>query len=199
MNITFHEQTHAYTVDGVSVPSVTQVLEPQNDWSHVDAVALECARCLGRDVHQAINLLACNVLDWESLDPAIATYVRGAERFLKESGGVVLASELRVASKVLGVAGTLDLVMHWGGWEYFIDWKVSAAVPSTVGAQLAGYQRLYSETFRGGRRLTRARRLCVRLKPNGYTSTRMNDQNGDDALFIACFTTFKHRERRHYA
>lgn len=197
--IHFDEPTHSYRIDGVAVPSVTELLAPMNDWSHVDAWALEAARCLGRDVHAAVNLMARGALNWKTLDPGIAPYVRGARRFLRESGGTVIAAEQRVASKLLRVAGTLDLAMIWDDWLYFIDWKVSLTVPSTVGAQLAGYQRLYEDTYRAGRKLVRARRLCVRLKPDDYSATRMNDLNGDTNLFIACLTTFQHRQRRSYA
>lgn len=199
MNICFDSDRHAYTIDGVGVPSVTDVLSSQNDWSMIPAWQLEAARCLGRDVHAAVNLLAREELDWDSLDPAVTPYVRGAERFLRESGGVVLGSELIVGSKELGVAGTLDLLMLWDRTEYLIDWKVSASVPSTVGAQLAAYQRLYAATFRKGRRLLNSRRLCVRLKPNDYSCQRMDENNGDWSLFQSCLNAYKHRQRRSYA
>lgn len=199
MIIDFDAPTHTYAIDGARVPSVTEVLAPQNDWSMVDAWALEAARCLGRDVHAAVNLMAREQLDWQSLDPALEPYVRGAERFLLESGATVLGSELIVGSKALGVAGTLDLLVQWNGWECLIDWKVSQAVPSTVGAQLAAYQHLYAATFRGGKRLVRARRVCVRLKRGDYSAHRMDEMNGDWNLFRACLTTYQHRQRRKYA
>lgn len=199
MKIDFHAATHTYALDGVRVPSVTEVLAPQNDWSHVEPWVLEAAGAIGRDVHAAVNLMVRGALDWDSLDPVIAQYVRGAQRFLQASGAVVLASEQPVASKALGVAGTLDLLVMWNGWHYFIDWKVSATVPSTVGAQLAAYQQLYCETFLGGRKLVRSRRMCVRLKHNAYSVQRMHEDNGDWSLFVSCLNTFKHRQRRSYA
>lgn len=198
MNIEFDAPKHAYAIDGVRVPSVTQVLEPQNDWSMVEAWQLEAARALGQDVHTAVNLLAREVLDWESLDIALAPYVRGAKLFLEEFGGVVLAAEQMVASKRLGVAGTLDALLSKKRWIYFVDWKISAAVPSTVGAQLAAYMELYADMFCSGRKPLRAHRLCVRLRPNGYSCERMDAFNGDWALFQSCLNTFKHRERRSY-
>jgi hypothetical protein len=198
VHIAFDAPTHTYTIDGARVPTVTQVLAPQNDWSHVEPWVLEAAGAIGRDVHTAVNLMVRDALDWDSLDETIAKYVRGARRFLEESGGVVLASEQAVGSTKYGVAGTLDLFMIWGGWHSFIDWKVSATVPSTVGAQLAAYQQLYADTFRKGRKLVRSRRLCVRLKPDDYSVQRMDEFNGDWALFQSCLNTFKHRERRSY-
>src|SRR5262245_30523239 len=47
VQIDFDAAHHAYSIDGKPVPSVTQVLAPQNDWSHVDAWALEAAAALG--------------------------------------------------------------------------------------------------------------------------------------------------------
>lgn len=199
VQIDFDAAHHAYSIDGKPVPSVTQVLAPQNDWSHVDAWALEAAAALGRDVHAACNLLVRDALDWDSLDPAVAPYVRGAQQFLRKFGGVVLAAEQVVGNKLLGVAGTLDLLIMKNEWQYLIDWKVSATVPSTVGAQLAAYQQLYADTYRGGRRMVRALRRCVRLKPDGYSLHAMDERNGDYSLFISCLNAWKHRERRSYA
>jgi hypothetical protein len=196
--IAFDETTHTYRVDGVRFPSVTEVLAPQTDWSHVPAWQLEAARCLGRDVHAAVNLLARGQLDESSLDPAVAPYVNGAAMFLRTSGATVLAAEQRVACKRMRVAGTLDLLIYWGDFYYFVDWKVSDAVPKTVGAQLAAYEYLYSETFPLAIKHSRTKRLCVRLKHNDYSSHRCNEYNSDLNLFRACTATWWHREERKY-
>jgi hypothetical protein len=199
MQIEFDADRHAYKIDGVAVPGVTAVLDSQNRWDHIPAWILESARAVGRDVHEAVNLLAREELVWQTLEPAIAPYVRGAQRFLQTFGGVVIASEQRIASKWLGVAGTLDILIYKEGWEYLVDWKVSETVPSTVGAQLAAYQQLYADTFRGGKRMVRAKRLCVRLRKDSYALEPMNELNGDWNLFISCLNAYKHRERRSYA
>lgn len=197
MNIAFDEARHAYELDGQPVPSVTQVLDHRNDWSHVEAWRLEAARALGQDVHSAVNLMVRGVLDWDTVDPAVLPYVRGAALFLHQSGATVMGSELRVASKALGVAGTLDLLLHWDGWEYFADWKISAAVPTTVGLQLAAYERLYAETFRRGRKAFRSRRICIRLHPGGYKVDRQTDTS-DISQFVESLILFKQREIHAY-
>lgn len=200
MNITFDPAGHRYTIDGVRVPSVTEVLASQNDWSMVPAWQLEAACAVGRDVHAAVNLMVRGALDWDSLDACIAPYVRGAQQYIADSGGTVLAAEQVLGSKGLGVAGTLDLLMLMpDGWHYFIDWKVSAAMPSTVGAQLAAYRRLWEGMYYRGRRMVRSRRVCVRLKPDGYNSQRLDEMHGDWNLFQSCLNAFQHRERGTYA
>lgn len=198
MQIEFDAPTHSYKIDGRRVPSVTQVLEPATDWSFIPAWQLEAARALGQDVHLAINLMVQQRLDWESVDPAVLPYVKGAALFLRDSGATVLASELVLGSARIGVAGTLDLLLQWGGWEYYADWKVSDTIPKTVGAQLSGYEILYADHYRNGRRNYRARRVSVRLKPNGYTVDRMKPQNGDEATFISHVNAYKLREQKRY-
>lgn len=199
MNITFDAATHSYTIDGRPVPSVTQVLEPATDWSFIPAWQLEAARALGQDVHLAINLMVQDRLDWKSVDPAVLPYVTGAALFLRESGATVLASELVLGSRRLGVAGTLDLLLQWRGWEYYADWKVCDTIPKTVGAQLSGYEILYADMYRQGERNYRARRISIRLKPNGYTVDRMKPNNGDEATFISYVNAYKLREQKRYA
>lgn len=199
MLITFDDARHAYTLDGKPAPSVTEVLAAQNDWSKIPAWQLEAARVLGRDVHAAVNLYARGALDMDALDPAVRPYVEGAAMFLRASGATVIAAEQRVASKVYGVAGTLDALLEWDNYRYFVDWKVSSVVPSTVGAQLAAYELLYDETFNGGKKQYRTRRLCVRLRHNDYSTQRMLESHGDLSLFKSCLNAYKHRERAKYA
>lgn len=214
MAIEFEPVTHTYRVDGRRVPSVTQVLASQNDWSHINALVLEAKAQLGRDVHHALHLLAHGHLDWRSLDGAVAPYVRSGQRFLHEygRGGItVLGAEVPVASRTLGVAGTLDLYGHatlddgpptrsrWRTYEVFVDWKIAEVMPSTVGAQLAAYQKLYDETFRPRSKARFAtKRLCVRLSPDGYKVARLEDWHSDYTLFVSCFNAFIARERKSY-
>jgi hypothetical protein len=198
MNIDFDEATHKYHIDGVPVPSVTQVIGYRNDWSHIEPWRLEAARALGTDVHAAVNLMVRHALDWGTVDPVILPYVRSAAMFVQATGGAILGSELRVGSKKLGVAGTLDLLLHWNGWEYYVDWKTSAAVPSTVGIQLAAYERLYAETFRHGRKQFRARRICVRLGTDGYNVNLCSDTS-DIGRFIEDIQRYKRLESEAHA
>lgn len=197
MRIQFDQVRHAYNLDGLAVPSVTQVLDPLNDWSGIDPWVLERARAVGSEVHAAVNLMVRGVLDWDSLDDLIACRVRGAQRYIEESGIAVIASEVQVASAGLRVAGTLDVIAHLNGWEYFIDWKVTEAVPNTVGAQLAAYERLYTETFRRGRKAHRVRRLCVRLLDDDYRVDVMRSPDRDYSLFLSALNTYNHRMRKH--
>jgi hypothetical protein len=195
--IEFFSHDHTYRVNGRPAVSVTKVLDCLNNWDHIAAIDLEAARALGSEVHAACDLLVRGTLDMDSLDPTVRSYVLGAQRFLEETPGVTLASEARVASPRLGVAGTLDLLREHDGELCFIDWKCSAIVPTTVGAQLSAYQMLFDETFRPGKPRERCKRLCVRLGMGTYRIELKDDFRTDWATFVSCLNIYKHREAKY--
>lgn len=199
--IDFDPGLHRYHIEGRHVPSVTQVLDHLNDWSHVPAIDLECARALGREVHEACNLMVRAQLDFTRLDPAIRPYVDGAQKFLQENEGVILASELRMGSSALGFAGTLDLLLEQDTDLWVIDWKTSQVVPTTVGAQTAAYEILFNcmrdPTFRPWMPRPRVRRCCVRLGMGTYRIQMLNDFRKDWNDFSSCLNTWQLRERKY--
>lgn len=169
--IDFQQGNHTYRLNGRAVPSVTGILAPLNDWSHVDPLVLATKAADGRDVHAACDLLVREQLDWSSVCNHIRPYVEAAAAFLAEFGGTVIASEAQVASGLLGIAGTLDIVIERGGCLYFIDWKISQICPTTVGPQLAAYEVLFHCTrdaqFRPWHPRPKSKRLCLRLGADG--------------------------------
>ncbi|MEX2282255.1 MAG: hypothetical protein WEE89_07210, partial [Gemmatimonadota bacterium] len=188
MPLDFDNAAHAYTLNGVRVPSVTEVLSPLEDFSRIPHDVLEAARVFGQHVHVAMALLVRDELDWAALDPSLVPYIVGGKRFLEESGITVVASEQRVCSKKLQVAGTFDLFGVWRDAECLIDFKATAAIPKSVGPQSAGYDLLRRETF-GGKK---AKRYCVQLRDNDYRFVPLTDPR-DYAIFISCLNVFKWR------
>lgn len=172
MNIEFNHERHEYSVNGKVLPSVTQVLDTCVDFRMVDPDVLEAARLFGNHVHEAMALLVRDELDWSSLDAALVPYIIGGKRFLEESGVVVVASELRLASPYLRYAGTLDLAGVIRSQDALFDFKATAAIPPTVGPQVAAYERLYADKFGGARK---RRRYCVQLRENDYRVIPLTD------------------------
>lgn len=171
--LTFEPEGHTYRLAGLEVPGVTQVLELLEDWEKVPRHLLEAARLFGQHVHEACALLVRGKLDWASLDPALVPYLEGAQRFLRESGVKVIASELRIAHKTLRYAGTLDILGEIRGQTGLFDFK-SGIVPRTVGPQTAAYVGAHQDTY--GIRVNR--RYCVQLSPelpNGYKVHALNE------------------------
>jgi hypothetical protein len=178
----FDAEQHAYTLDGRSVPGVTQILGLLEDFEGVPWHLLEAARKFGQHVHAACALMVRDELDWGALDSALVPYVEAAKRFIEESGVVVRASELRVAHPALRYAGTLDLLGELRGLCLF-DFK-SGVFPRSVGPQTAAYAAAYQQET--GIRV--ARRYCVQLNPalpNGYKVHALTN-SADWNIFLSC-------------
>lgn len=188
----FEQSTHTYTLDGAHVPSVTQVLDPLLELEGIPAHLLEAARVLGTNAHIACDLMVRGRLDWAALDPALRPYVEGECNFLADTGFVVIASELRVASARLGCAGTLDLKGSLNGALAIIDRKTTSVLPPTVGPQTAAYEE-FDRAERGGRQ---RKRFCLQLGPQfarGYKLHPLTDSR-DYSWFLSALNLYRFRE-----
>jgi hypothetical protein len=162
--IDFEEQGHRYTLNGKPVPGVTSILEPLQKLDDIPPDVLAAAAEFGQHVHAACHLHNVGDLDWDSLDPRLALYVRGYINFLTDSGMQVVHSEKRVGSVMYQYCGTLDLFGFLQRGRALIDLKSTAALPRIVGPQTAAYNQALYETT--GDKATR--RYCLHLKPEGY-------------------------------
>ena len=146
MTIEFDESKHQYLVDGVPVPSVTQLVAPLGaDLDEPDELletALDAAADRGVTMHAYIahRLQGLSADEFE-LPDLYQVYAQGVEQLLAEHAIVPLIVETPLPG--IGYAGTPDLVCEFDGATAVLDWKfVSTIAKSKVGAQLAGYQEL---------------------------------------------------------
>lgn len=192
--IEFEPEGHIYRLDGREVPSVTQILEPYTGLEFIDKELLRRAAEFGTHVHDACHLFNMDELDRDSLDPVLMPYVNAWERFLDESGAVVVLSEHRVASRKYGYAGTLDAIVHWGKSLRLIDLKTGTAVPKTVGPQTFAYSQAHSET--SGERVYL--RHCIHLKGDGTYSNHKLPDPRDWSIFQSALVlhNWYHHERK---
>lgn len=184
----FEADAHRYTLNGRVLPSVTTVLEP---YSGIDAAIavhgqayIDAAAAFGSNVHLATHLYDQDELDWGSLDPALVPFVRAWQLCLEETGGVVIASELRVHHRALRYAGTLDKLVAIGRDDCLIDVKATADIPRTVGPQTAGYQEALLDCQ--GRRVQK--RYCCHLRADGTYKLQPLTTPTDFAVFQAALT-----------
>lgn len=191
IELEFDEPTHAYTLNGRRVPSVTQVLDPLNMLDGIPWDILEAARIFGSNVHVACHFHNIGILDWSSLDEYLASYVRGYLKFLAESSFVVLASEERVASVKAGYAGTLDIRGVLNRRKALIDIKSTSSLPRTVGPQTAAYENALREMT--GEKTER--RFCLHLKPDDYSLVPLKDGRGvsDLTCFVSALNVWRFR------
>lgn len=184
-DLAFDPAEHRYTLDGRVLPSVTQILEPYEDWSGINPEVLAAAMERGTRVHAAAALMLDGFIGPHDSGDDIAPYLVQFEKFLAESGFVSVLSEARVCSEKLGYAGTLDL---YGGLPKrkcaLIDIK-TGSVPRTAGPQTAAYARALKECHGYG--MDTKYRYALLLRPEGYKLVPLEDPN-DDQVFLAAIT-----------
>ena len=107
--IEFNEATHTYSLDGIIVPGVSQIIEgagltdPNAKRNYTKYHADR-----GTAVHKACELLDKGILDEDSLDPEITGYVGAYKKFIKEYKPEWEALEAMVFNEMLFYAGRYD-------------------------------------------------------------------------------------------
>lgn len=172
--IQFDPSTHTYTLNGVVVPSVTQILRECGiiDTSRYAPGSAE----RGTAVHLACQLHDENDLDEASLDPQIVPYLEGWRRFIKECAFEPQSIEQIVVSGTYGYAGTLDRTGLLYGRPAILDIKSGSPEP-WASLQLAGYAEALGEPNR--------RRLAVHLPGDGTYRLHEYRDPSDRRVFLS--------------
>ena len=162
----FDEQKHEYRLDGVVLPSVTQILEPLSkaNYKGIDEEILIKAAYRGSCVHGAIELF-CEY-GVEDIVAEYRGYFEAFERFASEQVFEPIDIEKRVYHKKLMYAGTADSIAKLDGKMVLIDWKTSSSVNEKLyGVQLEAYEqalRSMDEKY-----WDISEKMVVQLKSNG--------------------------------
>ena len=188
INFRFNETNHEYTVGGVRVPSVTQILESAGlvDYRGIPAETLRYAADRGTAVHLASVYYDEEDLDPDSLDFEVAKYLAAWRRFRQEHNFQIIESEQRHLGELHGLqfGMTVDRVVKIDGRLAILDLKCSSKVYGWCGVQTAGYAiGLGNGTVAA--RLATYRRLVVQLKPD--CTYRLHEYSGsmDGEIFAA--------------
>lgn len=190
---TFDVETHLYTINGIVVPSVTQVLEEERfiDFSMIPGETLDQAKARGTYVHTVLHYYLEGDFDLDDVDPRFRGYVDSAleyiarlkKKALRNERGEAIAVEYRFWHPRRYYAGTID----WLGWDEdevlsIDDWKTGepsdVAAPLQTAAYEAGVRDLllpvllpkYRKEIR--RRAVKLYRAGKPGRPEPYTDTR---------------------------
>jgi hypothetical protein len=189
---TFDEDAHEYRLDGVRLPSVTQLINGAGigpDFSMVPRDALEAARAFGVAVHTACELDDLGELDDAGTDARVMGCVEAWRRFKRETEAEILATEQRLYHKTLRYAGTLDGLARLtlagdarGLW--LLDRKTGSEPHASYGVQLSAYEQL----LRGqpGADFAAMGRATVHLDESGRYRFHRFTNHSDAACFMAC-------------
>lgn len=180
--LTFEEESHTYYLDGVVIPSVTQILKEVGlvDFSGIDPEVLQKAADRGTYVHKCCELLFHNDLEIDAIDPEAVGYVNGFQKFLADQCGqggfTILEMEKSVFHPILRYAGTLDILAQRGKENWILDIKTGSPQIS-YSLQTAAYENCFTEVYR---------RACLYLSKDGKYRLHPYTDNNDVRVWQAC-------------
>jgi hypothetical protein len=198
--LTFAPETHAYTLQGQRLLSVTGVLRQAG---LVDvAFFTPDDRERGTRVHAAIERYHAptRLVDVTRFDPfdgdeVTGPYLRAYRRFLAESAFRVDACEERLGDLRMMLAGTLDLRGQFIDARLLVNDRIdvidvkTGSMPPWVGVQLAGYVCLLPPGIR-----PRVRRWCLALRQDGSYRLAPCVTTTDTAVFTAALLIAQFRQ-----
>lgn len=218
MGLTFEPTAHVYELDGLVVPSVTGVLKVAGavNFDNIPSFHLEAARVRGTRVHEAIHYYNLGQLDvFEFMGgrgdsrnqfPEYAGYLQSWIRLMATGRLKTWLCEHRVASRVHGVAGTIDWLGEFDGYGAILDFATGNPEDAAKDLQTGAYEVLGREWAREpGQDQLHAffsahpfvRRFGVHLDKGGRLPTPYPYTDpGDRNWFIRLFEDQKYLKRR---
>ena len=140
--LVFKSETHEYFVDGIKYPSVSEIISPLVDLSGVPKANLEKARKYGIALHDTLKFYLKGTLDEEKLDSGLKLPLEGFKKFIKGKKSEIIFYEKPLYHNKLKYAGTPDLLMTDG----LYDFKSRPFNPIADPIQLEAYYQLVQIT-----------------------------------------------------
>lgn len=144
LDIAFDDVGHIYTIDGIRMPSVTQIMEPMSLMLYRDVPAdvLFSAANRGTRAHEQISNFVLYGI--QEVDEDTRPYIEAFAEFEAAYSPTWIGSEYRIYHKALRYAGTIDLIGHIypddGTGVDVVDIKCTAVYhPVMLATQLSGY------------------------------------------------------------
>lgn len=202
MELILRQEDHTYWLDGRLIPGVTRIISPLTDFSRVDPDVLERARQEGVHVHKMVELDCMGDLDVSTLPEWMTGHYQALQKFQADTGFQVVSSEQKLYSQKFDFAGTPDIIgdvpkLPKVKGIALIDVKRSLYAGPAIGIQTAAYLEAWNEQAPKSLRVPKQNRFALQLRPDGqYRLTPFADP-GDFAMFLACLTQLRWKEK-HY-
>jgi hypothetical protein len=203
MMLTFDHAAHRYALEGVIVPSVTQILKASGliDFSGIPVGTLNAALERGTVVHEAIHFFNDGDLDLDQFRedfPAYVGYLEGWLSFCDQRHFVPVLNEHRVASPRHLVAGTLDSLGLLDGQAVLLDFATGRPSDVCKWLQTAAYELLAREWAAEDPALAAffdahgfVKRYAVALRKDGTFRLEGYTAPSDAREFLALLTAFR--------
>ena len=161
--LSFDEGPHVYKLNGVEVPSVSQIMRPLSDhhYGTISPETLRVAAERGTEVHSAIEVHTKYGID--DIDDTLVSYFDAYLRWEHDFVPAPVGSEIRAYHPIMRYAGTIDMLAIIDGDLTLIDFKTtSTVVESSCGVQLEAYAQMLA-----AHGVEIQRKAIVQLKPTG--------------------------------
>jgi len=185
--------THTYYLHDEVVPGVTTVLQPITDYSDIDPDVLAYKSALGTAVHYATELYDKDILDFDSLDAPLISYVNAWIKFRDDTGFIVELNEHVVYHKRYHYSGMLDRVGLLNGERGVFDIKCVVTLAPHVGVQLAAYQEAENSNRKKLDQIKN--RFAIQLKPDGTYRLQPYRERTDFSVFTSLLTLYNWETR----
>lgn len=142
----FEEATHTYTLDGVVIPSVTEICAPITCGKYPPVGVVQQAAARGTRVHELCALYDMDAMP-DEIEAELVGYVKAWAAFCRDYKPVWTHIELPLYGEIdpgQPFAGTLDRIGDIDGRTRVVDIKTAASLdrPAKVALceQIAGYE-----------------------------------------------------------
>ena len=142
----FDEATHTYTLDGVVIPSVTEICSPITCGKYPPVGVVQQAAARGTRVHELCALYDMDALP-DEIEAGLVGYVKAWAAFCRDYKPVWTHIEFPLYGEIdpcQPFAGTLDRIGEIDGLTRIVDIKTTASLdrPAKVAlcAQINGYE-----------------------------------------------------------
>jgi hypothetical protein len=196
--LTFNEEKHEYQLNGVVIPSVTQIINSVlRPFEKINPAVLERAAWRGTCIHKMIELFELGTLDMSTVDHQFVPYLEAWKKFKAESGFEVEQSliERPMVHSVFRYGLKPDLVGMLGRNFVVLDIK-SGDIQIATALQTAAYQEgINNGLFQGIDNtvpcdLRIRQRIALQLKDNGkYKMIKYTDRQ-DWNLFLSALSIY---------
>ena len=186
--LVFDKDTHEYKVNGLVIPSVTQIIQGAGltNFANVPDFILQEKADLGTKVHSATELYDKGTLDKKSLHPILKKYLNSWIKFKKDFDFVVEDIEEVYYHPLYKSIGRVDRVGTIKSKKVLLDIK-SGVKYKTHAIQTAGYKILHDYGKPKSEQIKE--RYTVYLSETGYKVEPNKDQT-DENVFLAALTIF---------
>ena len=181
----FAENNHIYKIDGIEIPSVSEIMKPLSAdfYNGIREETIAFAANRGSGVHQAIeNFLIFGIAD---IEPESQGYFDAFIKWYEKTQPTLVSTEKQIYHKIFRYGGTADFICYVGDCLTLVDFKTTATLNKMlVGVQLEAYKQAFATHG-----IKFERKIVLQLKKDG--KYREETLPIDDTEAWGCFAALR--------